>query len=59
MEYFTDYDDFSTIRKRFESAFEWNQNHDNPKIIDNLIARGAKIAEIILYKKKLYHNILD
>ena len=44
-QYYSDFYDFGTIRKRFEGAFEWYQNHQNPsniKYFANLTVTAKK-----------------
>jgi len=46
MKYFFDFDDFGTIRKRLQGAFEWYPNHQNPRNIWDAVTLEAKNAKI-------------
>ena len=39
--------DFGTIRERFAGAFEWYQNHQDPKSIE---IKNDMIAKILFFK---------
>ena len=57
-QYFSDFDDFSTIRKRLQSAFEWYENHQNPRNIDIHHVKITKIWPILCNKQNTKKNVI-